>query len=177
VSPLDLLPPGGRLVIIAAAVASLLGLYAWRVHVERDVGRAEIQLQWHADVSRQRAEAVAQAEANAKETQRRLGRQQEATNAHEKALELARADAAAGADSVARLRQRIAQLAAAPSATAGNSAPASVSTPAASLGDVAGRCVGALAQLRDGARLGYLAGLECQQRYDALGAGAQGAVK
>jgi hypothetical protein len=142
-------------------------------------GRAEVQAQFDAYKAQALQQAIAARDAAIKaqqaaadETARRLTDQQEASHVHEKQLNQARADAADAAGAVARLRQRIAQLTAAGSggggAASSNPAAAAVSTPASRVGDVAGQCVGALAQLRDVARRGQLAGDECAARYDAL---------
>lgn len=69
---LALLPWPWRLGALAALLAAFLGLYTWRVHVERGVGRAEVQLRWDAAEGRRKDVAIAQQEANAKETFRRL---------------------------------------------------------------------------------------------------------
>jgi Protein of unknown function (DUF2514) len=181
-SPLDLLPLPYRLGIVAfllaVGAAGIVG-YGHHKHTEGVAdGKAIVQAQFDAYKAQVQQQAIAARDAAIKaqqaaaaESQRRLADQQEASHVHEKQLDQARADAAAAAGSVARLQHRIAQLAAA----AGSGGPAGdhpaaspVGSPAARVGEVAGQCVGALAQLRDVARRGQLAGDECAARYDAL---------
>jgi hypothetical protein len=180
---MSLLPIQYRIAIIAfVLLTGLAGVFGYghRQHAKGVTqGRAEVQAQFDAYKAQALQQAIAARDlaikaqqAAADETARRLTDQQEASHVHEKQLNQARADAADAAGAVARLRQRIAQLTAAGSggggAASGNPAAAGVSTPAARVGDVAGQCVGALAQLRDVARRGQLAGDECAARYDAL---------
>jgi hypothetical protein len=180
---MSLLPIQYRIAIIAfVLLTGLAGVFGYghRQYTKGVTqGRAEVQAQFDAYKAQALQQAIAARDAAIKaqqaaadETARRLTDQQEASHVHEKQLNQARADAADAAGAVARLRQRIAQLTAAGSggggAASSNPAAAAVSTPASRVGDVAGQCVGALAQLRDVARRGQLAGDECAARYDAL---------
>ena len=68
---LDLLPGWAKLALIAAAVSALAGFYAWRVHVERDYGRAEVQALWDAQTgAREKAAREASEENRRIETKR-----------------------------------------------------------------------------------------------------------
>jgi hypothetical protein len=180
---MSLLPIQYRIAIIAfVLLTGLAGVFGYGHRQDTKgvtQGRAEVQAQFDAYKAQALQQAIAARDAAIKaqqaaadETARRLTDQQEASHVHEKQLNQARADAADAAGAVARLRQRIAQLTAAGSggggAASSNPAAAAVSTPASRVGDVAGQCVGALAQLRDVARRGQLAGDECAARYDAL---------
>jgi hypothetical protein len=186
-SPLDLIPAPYRLAVAAAGAlvvaAAIFGFGQHRHSQGVEEGRAQVQAQFDAYKVQVQQQAIAARDAAIKaqqeaaaESQRRIADQQEASHVHEKQLDQARADAAAAAGSVARLQHRIAQL----TAAAGSGGPAGdhpaaspVGSPAARVGEVAGQCVGALAQLRDVARLGQLAGDECAARYDALMQGAK----
>lgn len=75
-----------KLAAAAIAVVVLFGLYTWRVHVERDYGRAEVQLKWDADKGRQKDAALAAQQANALETQRRLDEAAKAERTKNEAL-------------------------------------------------------------------------------------------
>jgi hypothetical protein len=94
--------PGGRVIqalMVAAALAAITAGVMWFAHAQREIGRAEVRAEWN-------AEKLAQAEAGAKETQRRLERQGDAQR--EQAQELARyqraaADAAAARDGMRQL--------------------------------------------------------------------------
>lgn len=161
-----------KLWIIGGLIAAATGLYAWRVHVERDVGRAEVQLKWDAQVSQQRAAALAEAEANAKETLRRLTRQKENQDALDKltaqnAADRARADAAG-----LQLRDAAARYAAAARCPAGDPAPVGILAPAEApalvLANVLGLIDSRSGELAAHADASRAAGLKCQADYDAL---------
>lgn len=86
--------------LLAAVAAVLWGVRAYNESLRED-GRNQVRAQWEADKVKQRDDALRDAEANAKETQRRLERQGDAQR--EQALELARyqrvaADAVAARD-------------------------------------------------------------------------------
>jgi hypothetical protein len=166
-SPFDFLPPGGRLVIIAAALASLAGLYVWRVHAERETGRDEIRAE---DL----AKDVEQAMVNAKETLRRIEAQQHNQELQNAELEQARAAADRNARDAERMRQQHAAAADIWGRTLRNS-PTAADLAAAGEAirvstDLLGRAdrrAGVLAANSDAARA---AGLKCERDYDALSA-------
>lgn len=180
---LTVIPLWARALMLAAFASALIGFgflkgnehahaadeIVMNAHVQQDQREAGVRA---AQAIAARDAAIKAQQAAADETARRLTDQQEASHVHEKQINQARADAADAAGAVARLRQRIAQLAAAGSGGGGpastDPAAAGIRTPASRIGDVAGQCVGALAQLRDVARRGQLAGDECAARYDAL---------
>jgi len=171
-NPLDLLPGWVKLAILAALASALAGFYAWRVHVERDVGRAEIRLQWDASISDQRAAALAQAQANAEETARRLKAQKENQNAQDKLLAAARRDAAANAADADRLRTQSADTARRwrdalnHSPTGGECAAAGDAIVlSAELFSRIDKRAGELAAYADAARA---AGLKCERDYQSL---------
>jgi hypothetical protein len=160
---------------LAAALliaAALGGLYAWRVHVERDVGREEIRGEWAVANAKQTEADLAQSEINAKETLHRLQRQQE--NQHVQDLEMAAARAAAvrnGRDAD-QLREQNAAGARRWGAALRDSPTldqcAAGGDAIGVLADVLGRAdrrAGQLAEVADTARS---RGLKCERDYDAL---------
>jgi hypothetical protein len=165
-NPLDLVPAWAKLAIMAALASSVLGLYVWRVHVERDVGRAEVRAEWSAS-------ALADAEANARETYRRLNRQQENQIEQDKQLAVARAAAARNERDADSLRAQQADtarrwrdaLSDSPTAGQCEAAGAAIGLQADVLGR-ADRRAGLLAEIADAART---RGLKCEADYDALG--------
>jgi hypothetical protein len=175
-SVLDLIPAPYRLAAELAIVVAMTGGAAWFVHHERalgrDEGRAEVQTKWDRARAVQQDQAIADAAANAKETQRRLARQKEAQDAYDTELAQARADADRAGAAADGLRQRAqayaaaARRAASNPAAVGNSAPAG--DPVMVLADVLGK-VGdrsrLLAAYADAARR---AGKQCEAAYDAL---------
>jgi len=161
-----------RVLIVAAAVAAAWAAIAGFIHHERDIGRQEVRAEWALDREKQKDAAIAQATANAQETQRRLAAQKEIQDAHDKDLARARADAAGAAVAAGRLRSQIAVYTAAARRAAGNPAAAGDSTPAGDpigvLADVLGRAdkrAGILATYADAARA---AGLQCERSYETL---------
>lgn len=95
-SLLDLVPGWAKLAILAALAAAAVGLVGYQVHHQREIGRAEVRAEWDADTVRRQAAALAQAEANARESFRRLERGAEAErkkNATLQSLERRLADA------------------------------------------------------------------------------------
>lgn len=161
-----------ELIGIAIICAALIGGLTWFAHHERAIGRFQVQARWDASIVKQQADALAESQANAKETQRRLERQKENQDAYDAELARARADAASATDAAGRLRQRAEQLAAAARRAASNAAAGSVGStaPDASgmLSDVLGKAVERsrlLAAYADAARR---AGLQCERDYDAL---------
>lgn len=163
--------------IILAVVATTLtaSFYGWRAHersVYRDEGRKEVRLQWEASVSQQRAVALAESEANAKESFRRIEKQQENQNAQTVALAAARADAVRNDAAAGELREQLAVTAKrwrdaldhSPTGADGAAAADAIGV----LADVLGRAdkrAGILAAYADAART---AGAQCERNYDAL---------
>jgi hypothetical protein len=153
------------LALWAALAASVAGLYAWRVHVERDIGREEVRAEW-------RERDAEQARVNAKETLRRFAAQQH--NQELQHAELAKAKDAA--DRVARASERMrvqhAQAADIWTRTLRNSPTAADLAAAADAirvsTELLGRArerAGVLARYSDAARI---AGVGCERDYDAL---------
>lgn len=68
---MNLIPLPYRILALVAFALALAGLYGWRVHVERDAGRAEIQLKWDADKSLRMAAALAEEAKNRRIEQER----------------------------------------------------------------------------------------------------------
>lgn len=149
---------------VALIAASAAGL-SWFVHLEREIGRTEVRAQVA-------SEAAAEGMRNAKETQRRLDKQQEAQRAHDEELARAAADAGRARDAAGRLRQRVDELVAATCGAAGDPATArngqAACNPARVLADLQRRAderAGILAEYADRARI---AGQQCERSYDAL---------
>src|SRR5574340_6024 len=92
-SLLDLIPGWAKLGILAALASAAAGLVGYQVHHQREIGRAEVRAEWDADTVRRQAAALAQAQANAEETARRLKKQQENDRENTRLLAAARADA------------------------------------------------------------------------------------
>jgi len=152
---LGLLPRWLWLSLGALAVACL-SAWSWRAGAQHE--RAEWQ-----------AKALAQAQADAAETARRIKTIEEARRAAEIRTHQALADAAAAGTAAERLRQQIAAFRAAHPSAAGGRAPAG--DPIGVLADVLGRCdanQGVIARFADAARE---AGRLCEQSYDTLTGG------
>jgi hypothetical protein len=172
VNPLDLVPGWVKLAILAALASAVLGFIGWQVHHQRDVGRDEIRAEWNADKVQQQAAALAEAEANAKETLRRLTRQKENQDANDQELMAARRDAARNGSDADQLREQNADIArkwrdALRDSPAGSQCQAAGDAIGV-LADVLGRVdrrAGVLAAYADAARA---AGLKCERDYDAL---------
>ena len=152
-------------VAAAALIATGAAGFAWFVHHERDIGRAEVR-------AKVASEAAAEAERNAKETQRRLDQQQEAQRVHDEDLARVTADADRARDAAGQLRQRVDELVAAARRSGCNS-PAGGQRPAtedpigmlAELQRRADERAGILADYADRARI---AGQQCERAYDSL---------
>jgi hypothetical protein len=173
---LDLIPAPYRIAAELAIVAALVGGFAFFVHHERELGRtegrAEVQARWDSAVQKQQAQAIADAQANAKETQRRLARDKEHQDAYDTELAQARADADRATASADGLRQRANQYAAAARRAAGNTAAVVNGTPT---GDPAGVLADVLGKVGDRSRLlaayadaARRAGKQCERDYDTL---------
>jgi signal transduction histidine kinase len=169
---MSLIPLWVKAAVAAALCAALMGLYAWRVGVERDFGRDEVRAEWNKEKLVQAAVDLQQSESNAEETDRRMEQQEENQRAQNEELEAARAAADRNALDAERVRQQSATAAEQWSHTLRNS-PTSADLAAADtairvLTDVRGRLdqhAGVLAGYATAARA---AGLKCERDYDAL---------
>ena len=161
-----------RLAALAVILAALSGI-AWKLHHSGYVaGKAEIQQAWDAAVSKQRAQALAEEQANAAESARRIKAQQENDHAQEKLLAAARADASRNAADADRLRQQSAAAARGWRDALNNSPTSTVCQAAgealmvsADLQQRADWVAGELAEYSDRARI---AGDTCAGAYQAL---------
>jgi hypothetical protein len=158
---------------MVAALAAAVGFYIHHIREEGVVqGRAEIQQKWDAEKRVQLAAAVAEGEANAKETKRRLTAQQEAQHAHDEEDARIRADADRARVAAGSLRKQLAEFAAAARRAASDPKSVANSAPAgdpigvlAELFSSADDRAGILAQALDAS---HAAGLQCVREYDAL---------
>lgn len=158
--------------LAAAAVSALLGMYAWRVHVEREIGRDEIRAEFNAHIAKQMAAAMVEEQANAKESFRRLARQQENQRAQDLLLAAARRDAALNAADADSMRTQQADTARrwrdaldhSPTGEQCAAAGAAITVQA----DLLGRSDGTSGELASYADAARAAGLKCQADYDAL---------
>jgi Protein of unknown function (DUF2514) len=153
----------------ALTVAAAFGAGYWRGDVS---GKAEVQGRWDAERNVLKDAALAEAAANAKETQRRLDRQQENQLAQDRKLAVARADAERNAAAADSLRDQNAAAAREWSAALSDSpTPGECAAAGAAIGvltDLLGRAdrrAGVLASHADSARA---AGLKCEADYDSL---------
>jgi hypothetical protein len=164
-----------RLYVELALVAAIAAGAVYAVHhygnKREAAGEAKVTAKWNAEKVGQQAAALKAQAANAAETDRRLKEQHDAEKAHETQLAQARAESAAAADAVARLRQSIAALSARSRSAPSNPAAAAVSTPADRLGTVASEATAEYAALAEVARRGQLAGNECTRLYESLRGG------
>lgn len=169
---LSLVPAWLRIVLASSLVAgAALGLKAWRESI-REEGRAQVRAEWTAERERQKDAALKQAEANAKETERRLAAQKDAQDAYDKEMARLRADAAAARGAADRLRQQVSAFTAAYRGAASYSATLGQRPPAGSPLDLLAKLLGeseeragvlALALDRS-----YAAGRQCEREADAL---------
>jgi septal ring factor EnvC (AmiA/AmiB activator) len=161
-----------RLYVELALVAAIAGGAVYAVHhygnKREAAGMAKVQALWDHEKAAQQAVAIKAQAANAAETERRLKEQHDAEQAHETQLAQARAESAAAADAVSRLRASIAAISARSRSAASNPAVAAVSAPADRLGAVAAESVAEYSALAEVARRGQLAGIECAADYDAV---------
>ena len=160
-----------RWLLLGAAVAALL----FGVHMldlsRQAIGERRVQARWDAEKIAQGAAALAQSQANARETVRRIDRQTEAQNAHDHEIASARA-AAAGADaSASRLRDDLARFTASHRAT-GNPATSGNGSPASTAVDLLAQLLDRLESdgrsLAAGLDAARAAGLQCERAYQAL---------
>jgi hypothetical protein len=171
-NPLTLIPGWAKLALAAALMSALTGGYLYWTHHQRDIGRAEVQLKWDASVSLQRAAALAESESNARETLRRIEKQQENQLAQDRKLAQARADAGRNDAAAGQLRAQLADTARqwrdALDHPATGRECAAAGDAIGVLADVLGRAdrrAGVLAAYADAA---HAAGLKCEADYDAL---------
>ena len=170
------------LIEIALFAALALAVVGYVHHRDAGIfhnGELATQAKWDAEKHQQEAAALAEAESNAKETQRRLERQGEAQREYDDQLAQARADAAAAVDAAGRLRQRASQYAAAARRAGSNPAPVVNGAPAADasgmLADVLGKAVERSRLLASYADAARRAGKQCERDYDSLSAVKRGA--
>lgn len=156
-------------IVLALAVAAAFAAGYWRG--ER-AGKADVLAEWNAERAVQLQAAVEEGRANAKETQRRLDKQQENQHAQDRQLAAARADAAAERASADSMRGQAADAARQWRDALLNSPSASQLAAAADaigvctdLRSRADRRASLLAEYADAARI---AGLKCEADYDAL---------
>ena len=105
--------------VLAAAAPYLIGLslatgtvyVGYQVHHQREIGRSEVRAEWNAERLKQQTQALAESEANAKESFRRIQRQQENQRAQDQELSAARRDAARNSDDAGRMREQLANTA------------------------------------------------------------------
>lgn len=170
-NPFTLLDPGRWLLYGAVVAAALFGLN-WLDNSRQAIGERRVQAKWDADKARQTANALAESQANALETFRRLERQQKAQDARDEEMARAKADAIAAGRERDQLHDDLATYAAAVGGTSGN--PATGDN-----GEAARAATGVLADLlrRADERAGILAkhadearaaGLQCERSYQAL---------
>lgn len=152
----------------AAAVTAYLG---WR-GAQREIGRQEVRAEWAAEREALKDQALQEAQANAKETLRRMDRQQENQRAQDAQLAAARADAARNAADADRVREQSAAAARQWSARLADSPTAADLAAAAEaiavLTDVRRRLDAAASELATYADAARAAGEKCQADYDAL---------
>lgn len=152
--------------LLATNCASIMRIDAAKLKV------AELQIKWDASVLQQRAVALAESEANAKESLRRIEKQKENQNAQNLALAAARSDAVRNDDAASELRQQLAITAQRWRDALDNSATSADSAAAGSaivlstqLFSRIDKRAGELAAYADAARI---AGEECERNYQAL---------
>jgi Skp family chaperone for outer membrane proteins len=165
---LALLPSWALLLAAGIAASALAGFVAWQVHIQRDIGRAEVQAQWDVSLSAQRAEALKRSQENAAKIAKILNDQESLQDENNRnAAAAARANAAASS-----LRAQLAQYVAANSrradpAATGQQPRVESADPLVLLADLFGRAdkrAGDLAQLADALRT---AGAGCE-RYSEI---------
>lgn len=165
---------GLRLALCAGVAAALGGAVLAFGHHERDVGRAEVRAEWHADQAQQLAVQVADHERVATETQRRISAMQEIVNDATEQKTAALVDAGSARAERDRLRQQQARYVASVRAglTPADTASSPGSPPAGAaidlLSDLFGESdegAGILAAALDRSRA---AGLACERAYESL---------
>ncbi|MGE4243708.1 DUF2514 family protein [Ramlibacter sp.] len=165
------------LVLIAAAAALVAAIHGWIDGVRKEgfkegdrAGAARVQELWDEDRAQAQAQRIADAEASARETLRRLNRQEENQREQDRLLAVARADAdraRAAADSL-QLRAATYLDAAGCGARSGDSAIACIREAAAAIGDALGQCGEIARGFAAEATEARARGLKCEADYDAL---------
>lgn len=164
---------GVALAVIAAVFLLVKAYEGWRssVFAQGDrAGAARVQAQWDEQRTQMAAEAVKAAQVAARETKRRMERQQENQHAQDRQLAQARRDAAAAGAAADGLRVRAARYleAAGCGSLAGDSALECVSAAARKVGDVLGQCAARHSELAAAADDARVRGLRCEADYGAL---------
>jgi hypothetical protein len=165
------------LALIAAAAALVAGINGWIDGIRKDgfqagdkAGAARVQARWDEDRAQAQAQRIADADAAARETLRRLNRQQE--NEHAQASHLARVradrDAARAERDGLQLTASAYLDAAGCGALRGDSALECVRKAAAQVVDVLGRCTSRHLDLAEAADDARARGLKCEADYDSL---------
>lgn len=158
---MSLIPGWVKMAAIAAVVLAILaGVATWRASLIED-GRQQERARW---VERDRQ----QAEQAAKETQRRLDRQEESNRATQTALRAAEAGRRRADDAAGKLRDTYAAIAQRGCNPAPDAGGAPAGDPIGVLADVLGRAdrrAGILAAYADAA---HAAGAACEREHDAL---------
>ena len=104
---LGLIPLWAKAAAAAAILAALAGIYAWQVHIQRNVGRAEVRALWDADIAQRTAAALQASEAaRAKEQELQTKSQRIARDYQTEKARRVAADSLA-ADSLRRLQTAI----------------------------------------------------------------------
>jgi hypothetical protein len=152
----------GAVVLLALAA---VGLYRHHAEGLREEGRQEI-------LAKNAAASLAQLEADARETKRRLERQGDAQRDHQAQLARARGDAAAATAAAGRLSRQLADFTAAHRPRAGDPAAAGAGTPGGTaldlLADLFSRADGEAGILAEALDRSHAAGQLCERSYDAL---------
>jgi hypothetical protein len=169
------LNPGRWLLYVAAIAAAVVAYQLWAGHLRsagKAEGRAEVQAKWDQERLQLQAVALVEHEANARETQRRLARQEENQRAQDAQLAAATRDAARHAADAEQLRNQNTATArqwrdALSHPAAGQDGQAA----AEAIGvcaDLLGRAVRRAGLLASFAESAHAAGLKCERDYDAL---------
>jgi uncharacterized protein HemX len=161
--------------VVAALGASVVGYGYHKEQAGIEIGRKSEKAEWDADTVKNQAQALAESQTNARETLRRLERQQEAQRETDQEIERYRLAAVAADSERSRVLKRADQLVvAATRRAASNPASGSVSTPA---GDAAGMLANMYRRTDSFAEVSgrYADALrravnQCNRDYDALSA-------
>jgi hypothetical protein len=132
-----MISPLYKFLAIAALVLGLLAAASVAIHKygngRYEAGKAEVTAKWNAAIVKQQAQALADSQTNARETLRRMERQQEAQRETDQEIEHYKLAAVAADSERSRVLKRADQLvAAAARRAASNPASGSVSAPPAS---------------------------------------------
>lgn len=171
-NPLSLLPWWVQALIVAAAIAAAVAALAAYNHHQREIGRDEIRAEWNEAKLAQTAADLAAEQAKAKESQRRLSRQQENQDAQNQELARVAADRDRAGALVVKL-QRTNDTASQQWAARLADSPTRADLAAA--GTTIGVLTELLGRARERARVveaftdtSRAAGLKCERDYDAL---------